>query len=93
MNLKNPLYKKTLYTMAHKITVKYLKAIVYNQIKMHQTKKGLRVYARALVNVADTVDIIFAKFAWTIIDIGFFQSTFKSRRSKYCWCPQGSQCG
>ena len=46
-----------------------------------QTKNGLRAYARALVYVADTVDIIFAKFTWTVIDIEFLQSTFKSRKS------------
>ena len=30
---------------------------------------------------SDTVDIIFAKFAWTVIDIKFLQSTFKTRKS------------
>ena len=41
----------------------------------------MQAYVRALVYVADTVNIIFAKFAWTIIDIEFLQSTFKSRKS------------
>ena len=57
--------------MANKITKKYLKLFFTIEQKCIKQKKGLRAYARALVYVADTVDIIFANFAWTVIDIAF----------------------
>ena len=51
--------------MAHKITRKYLKKTLFTikQKCIKQKQKRLRVYVRALVYVADTVDIIFVKFA------------------------------
>ena len=57
-----------------------------------QNKKGLRDYARALVYVADTVDIIFATFARTVIDIEFLQSTFKSRKNLDIFQVISDQC-
>ena len=39
----------------------------------------MQAYARALVYVTNTVDIICKKFAWTVIDIDFLQFTFKNR--------------
>ena len=69
----------TLYKVGHKITIGISKEIIPK--KKYYKKKRLRAYARALVYVDNIVDIIFAKFAWTVIDIEFLQSTFKSRKS------------
>ena len=58
--------------MAHKITVKNVEKQLYtNNQKSKKESKELRAYVKALVYVADTMNIIFAKFAWTIINIEF----------------------
>ena len=69
--------------MAHKITVKISKKpkqLYTTNQKMYKKLKELRAYARALVYVADTMNIIFAKFAWTIINIEFLQCILKALR-------------
>ena len=68
--------------MAHKITVKISKNnyIQNNQKSIKKKSKEVRAYARALVYVADTMYVTFAKFAWTIINIKFLQCTFKSTK-------------
>ena len=50
---------------------------MYNQPKIYKKLKELRAYPRALVFVADTMNIIFGKFAWTMINIEFLQCIFK----------------
>ena len=67
--------------MAHKITVKISKNNYIHTTKNLQKKsKEVRAYARALVYVPDTINVIFSKFACTIISIEFLQCTFKSTK-------------
>ena len=67
--------------MANKITVKISKNIhIQNNKKSIKKSKEVRAYARALVYVADTMNIFFAKFAWTVINIEFLQCIFKSTK-------------
>ena len=57
--------------MAHKIAVKISKSNKNNYIK---------AYARTVDNVANTVNVVSTKFAWTFINIEFLQCIFKSRK-------------
>ena len=43
--------------------------------------KELRAYARGLLYVANTTNVIFAKFAWTFINIEFLQFIFKGSKT------------
>ena len=55
--------------MSHKITVNISKNNYIQAYKKSKKVKRLRAYARALVNVANTLNIVSTKFAWTFINI------------------------
>ena len=69
--------------MAHKNLSKNIlkiRIVMYKHTKSLKKVKRLRAYARALVNVANTLNIVSAKFAWTFINIELLQCIFKSRK-------------
>ena len=66
--------------MAHKITEKISKSNYIQACKKSKKVKRLRAYARALVNVANTVNIVSTKFAWKFINIKFLQCILKAER-------------
>ena len=55
--------------MAYKTAIKISKNNYITIKEKHKKVKRLQAYTRALVYVAKTVNIIFAKFAWTFINI------------------------
>ena len=66
--------------MSHKIKDKISKNNYIQAYRKSKKVKILRAYARALIYVANTVNIVFTKFAWTFINIEFLQCIFKTRK-------------
>ena len=67
--------------MALKVTVKISKNYYIQAYKKFLKKvKRLRAYARAFIYVANTVNIVTTKFAWTFINIEFLQCIFRNSK-------------
>ena len=65
----------------HSKNILKIEIVIYKHTKSLKKKvKRLRAYARALVDVANTLNIVSTKFAWTFINIEFLQCIFKSRK-------------
>ena len=53
----------------HSKNILKIKIVIYKHTKSLKKVKRLRAYARALVDIANTVNIVSTKFAWTFINI------------------------
>ena len=66
--------------MDQKITIEISKNDYMQTTKNLKNSKELLTYARVLVYVAETINVILSKLVWTFINIEFLQCIFKSSK-------------